>query len=353
MMGNKWIIPAVVVSIIAVIATVLILNNNPQELTSEDGFIKVRLYDANGNPINPIETLSTVGLGPTGGARGVAFIDLTVRASNSGAIPLSCNILSTTVNGAVDSNFDTAMARSQKFLPTASSVEWTSNLFAVSSYEATPTPDTFAVSVRCQYTDVSGQQNIDQTGSIPLYVTSDGTGSFNVQINSPQGIPTLYCGDSICSASIGETATSCPGDCATVSVVSYRTTDLSYVLGSAIGYTATCGNTLTKYGYSSATCTSAIDVSCPLPANVGASFQLLNTKVIPDSINTWSTISPCLYQTASGLGVAFKVASTSGEPTSCPVGRWIRIDYTTSSPYASAVSNNAESFNLQKEVSCI
>lgn len=345
----------VIITIIVVVIALALIGWVSYSLTSSkacgasNGNIDVHFYDANGNPICNIQSLSVVGLTPTTGARGVASMSLTIKASNGGAIPLSCNIYKAQVNGADGTVFDTAMTRADKFLQVSQTAEWTSNLFTVSGFEATPTPDVFNVTIRCTYSDVSGQKIIDSAGSIPLYITADGTGSFTVVINPPEGIPTLYCGDGTCSASIGETASTCPQDCASIGNVFFRSTDLTYVLGSAIAYTGTCGSALTKYGYDSASCRSETSTSCPV---ITGYTQLLSAKTIPDAISTWVSISPCLYSTSSGLSMLFKVASTSGEPTSCPVGQWIELRYTTASSYASSVSNLASSFNNLKEVSC-
>jgi len=68
------------------------------------------------------------------------------------------------------------------------------------------------------------------------------------------GVGTEYCGDGICQAD--EDAESCPGDCATSANINFRTIDLSYVSGSAVGYATSCGSSLTGYGHTTGSCLS-------------------------------------------------------------------------------------------------
>ena len=222
-MNKKGLAPALIIGIILVIAVigVFYFMNTPSECGIQSGNLDIQLFDVNGQPIcDTIQSLSVVN-----GARGVGSMSVTVKASNNGVIPLSCNIYSATVNGAAGTVFDTALTRTNKFLDVGQDVEWTSNLFSPATFEASPSPDVFAVTVRCQYNDVSGQKNIDQTGTVNLNIQPDGTGSFIVNVGPPEGIPSLYCGDNVCSSSIGETSVTCSQDCSSQTTINYRTTD--------------------------------------------------------------------------------------------------------------------------------
>lgn len=318
----------------------------------DNGFIKVRLYDKDGNPINFPQTQSVVGLTAGAGVRGVGYIDITPKVTNSGGIPIFCDIISATVNGASGTPFDTALTRSTKSIPVGSSAEWTSNLFSVSSFEGTPDPDVFSVTVRCQYTDATGNHVIspDQSGSLNLYITSDGTGSFTVQINSPGGLPNMYCGDRTCNN--GETVSTCPVDCVTQTNSLFRTSDLSYPQGSAIARTSTCGNVLTGFGYESSSCWAVTGSTCPTYTGY---TRILSSSTIPGRPFWANSGTPtCLYtkdSDATRMAVAFQVATTGGSPCST-VGQWGAVNYYTLSSYTPQVSTSYTTQNNLKEVVC-
>ena len=336
----------IIAAIIIAIGLLMYFSSSSKVCGASNGEIDVHFYDANGNPICKIETLSTVGLTSSTGAKGVSYITLTTKATNeASSVPLSCNIYKAQVNGAAGTVFDTAMTRTEKFLATGQTIEWTSNLFLVSGFESAPTPDIFNVTIRCY---ASGNPSpLDGSGSVQIYIAADGTGSFTVEITPPEGIPALYCGDGTCSS--GETLSNCPQDCGVSSNVKFRTTDLTYVQGSAIAVNiGTCGNILTKYGYDSVVCRAETDASCP---TITGYTKLFSNSTIPDSITTWSTIAPCLYQTSAGMSVLFKVAAAEA-PTTCASPKWLELKYTTGSSYASSISNQATSFNSAKEISC-
>ena len=353
-MKKTGLIIGIVIAIVAIIAVVALMNS-PKACGASNGNIDIHFYDANGNPICNVETLSTVGLTPSTGAKGVSYMALTVKAINGAtSVPLTCYPLVASVNGNTADAFGLAMpigTSNSKFVQVGQTIEWTSNQFAVSGYENSPTPDIFNVTVRC--TASGNPTPLDATNSLPIYIQPDGSGSFTVQINPPEGIPSQYCGDGVCGN--GETLSTCPVDCGSTTNVNFRTTDLTYVQGSAIGVnTGTCGGVLTKYGYESSGCNSATSADCTaLATALGASYtRQFSTKTIPDSINTWSTVAPCLFSTSAGESMFFKVGSTTGEPMTCNVGNWVELRYTTASTYANGVSSQGTSFNSQKELSC-
>jgi hypothetical protein len=338
-----------IIVIIAVIGIVIYFATQTTSCGDSSGNMDVHYYDANGKEICSPEPLTTIGMTPTLGRRGVSTMAITVKATNgASSVPLSCQVFSALVNGASGTPFDISKNTQVKSLPVGGVQEWTSNNFAIAGYESAPTPDIFNITIKCD-TGVIGQPSLYASDSIPFYIGPDGIGSFIVEILPPEDIPALYCGDGTCTSSIGETSTTCPQDCTSLSSVFFRTTSTSYVLGSAIGYTASCGGLLTKYGFDSYSCRTETNATCPI---ITGYTRVLGTEVIPDGITDWSTTAPCLYSTATGMSLLFKVASTSGEPTSCPVGRWIEIRYTTGSSYASSVSNQASTINSNKEIMC-
>jgi len=329
--GTVWIVLIGVLILGGAVVGYLVLKGDIPGIVTEDGFIKVRFYDANGDPITP--SLSIVN-----GVSGVSFIDLTITANNDGSIPLTCNILSGSVT---PSTFALALPTSQKSLPVNGKAEWTSNLIAVASFETLPQPTLFSATIRCS----TGTSNLDNSGEISLNILQDGTGSFNVNIN-PGGIPTQYCGDGTCQST--ETATNCPADCGVSQKAKYRTSDRLYSVGSAIAYTNTCGNVLTAYGYDTSSCWTVTDATCPVKA--GYNLTLSN---IPGNPLWGSNVSRCLYKNTADstrMTVAWKTTSTSG-PCST-VGQWGAINYWSGDSDKTKVSTSYVSFNQDKEVIC-
>lgn len=218
-----------------------------------EDFIKVGFYDNNGNPIK-VSSLSVVENVP-----GVSFIDLTVTAINKGEIPLTCAIIS-----ALPTPFDNAISKDFKIVPssTPSKASWTSDLISVEQFESISQPVRFSATIRCKYK--SGLETVflnDKTGSIDLNIESDIVNAdFDVGIDTG-GTSNEFCGDEFCQ-SVSEDAISCPQDCAVYQSVKFRTSDLSYVSGSAIAYSGICGEELVAYGYGS-----------PNPSSVGGAIK--------------------------------------------------------------------------------
>mgnify|MGYP001564593488 CR=1 FL=1 len=106
--------------------------------------------------------------------------------------------------------------------------------------------------------------------------------------------------------------------------VKFRTTDLSYVSGTAVGYSATCGSVLTKYGKTSGLCTS-LDCS-----------QTTQTLLVPATSGTTK-------MWVSGLDICIcDSGKTSGYP----------MKYTTGDLDAPKVDSSVTSIDSSKEVSC-
>jgi len=203
----------------------------------EDGFMKVRMYDAEGNIIGTASSLSVVQ-----GFPGVSFIDFTITAINTGEIPLTCSIVSSTPTA-----FDLALDKSSKIVPSASpsKASWTSGLVSVEQFEGITQPVRFEVTMRCNYRQGVNTINLDdKVGYIDLTITADTINAgFDVDVETG-GTGTEFCGDAICQ--IDEDAISCPADCAVANFVMFRTTDLSYTTGSAIAYSESCGAILDR-----------------------------------------------------------------------------------------------------------
>ena len=343
----------IILAVLAIMVIGAVVYTQIGNVTSDGGFIKVRLYDAYGNPIT--NALSVVNNG-----EGVSYIDLTITATSTGSIPLSCDLVTTdtTVNGQIPPNvFSNALVTGAKTLSgVGSKVEWTTNLIAVSSLEGAPSPDVFATKVRCQYSDAEGVHYIDQSGSIPITIVGEGSTGFTVDVGSG-GLPSSWCGNSVCdngtsgTPNIGETATSCPSDCSgTVQDVNFRTSDLSYPFGSAIAYNkGTCGSLLTQFGYDTTTCWTITDATCPTVAGYS---RVLSTKTIPGK-PIWSTNTACLYNIttdATQMAVAWKATNTNGPCGT--VGQWGVIKFNTASTYKTKASTVGTLVNTQRDLIC-
>lgn len=246
---NLWMIIIFLVILLFIIQPGGIQNteNNLKNLISAESkntginpntdFISIRLYDQNRNLIQPSNTFSIVG-----GVPGVSFIDLTITITNTGGEALSCNIISLT-----PSEFDLAVEKTTKAIQVGKKTAWTSSLIDVAPLEGGNVE--FIATIRCSYTLGTEVKTLpDKTGSLILSILPDSTeASFDVSVESG-GTASEYCGDGICQ--VNEDPESCPADCAIANYVKFRTTDLSYVSGSAIAFTEICGNDLTAYGYS-------------------------------------------------------------------------------------------------------
>jgi|GEM_PF-4289873 len=338
---------AIVLIIIAVIGGILVIANwdKISEVitpgTNEAG-ISVTYYDENGNIITP-STLSTITAPGGNPTPGVKYIALTTTVLNTGTLPLSCFIVSAT-----PTIFDSALVKTAKVVPSTGSkkASWTSNAFDITSLEGGASPDPFTVTVRCSYnagTDVV--YLTDQAYSLSLTIVTDGTGSFTVNIESPGGLGTEYCGNGACESSLGETTTTCPQDCASTANAKFRTSDSVYVSGSAIAYGTACGSALTAYGHStvsgllSGTCAAKMateTTTCgtspaklfDLPSTTG----LLSGGAVP---SLWKPTEANTLCVCDDSGTTYKV-----------------VKYLTTDSDASKVSTLAQSFDTVREVIC-
>lgn len=340
-LGLLWI----VLIAIGVIGGLLVVANwgTIQEAIGQGGQeagISVTFYDEDGNPINsrPLSTVTAPGYLPV---PGVSYISLTTTVLNTGDLPLSCEIISAT-----PTTFDSALVKSAKVVPATGvkKASWTSNAFDITQFEASPTPDTFTVTVRCSYNVGTEVVYIspDQSYSIDLTIEPDGTGSYTVEIESPGGLGSEYCGNGVCESSIGETETTCPADCAVISDVNFRASDLSYVSGSAIAYSATCGTTLTQYGHTANTGLLSGTCSANMPTETWCGTTPVELQGIPGDFIVGGATATLWQPTESGTlcvcdddGSTYKV-----------------VKYSTGDSDASKASSSAQSFDSSKEVLC-
>ena len=328
---NKIIIVSViaVILLLAGIGTYLLVDKN----TSQTRMLVVSgYYNAAG------EKISGTKQSIVGGVTGVSYIDLTATLTNTGDIPLTCNIVSASPTAA-----DTAFVKTQKSLPVSGKAAWTSDKISVAPFESETTPTTFTIVARCSY--VSGSQTItlpDKSATLSISIKSEGTAGFVIGIDDGgEAASTEYCGDSICQ--ITETTSSCPNDCAVSSYVKFRTSDLSYVSGSAIAYTQSCGNALTAYGYSSAPVVST-PTNC---AGLSATTTLLAHSLPGSTGKSTGSGNITLWATSSSDTVYLCEDPASGTSTSF----FVKIYKSTDSD-ASKVDTSLTSFDSAKEVSC-
>lgn len=254
------------------------------------------------------------------GNPGVHITDLSflTKLTNTGTTPLLCNVIS-----ASPSALSNAIVKTAQTINPGETAYWSSGNLSSSLFE-NPASTTFTVTARCSYTLNSQTINLaDQTGTITLLIQKDPTttnASFTVDVVTDSSGTT--CGDHTCQAS--ESAVNCPQDCVVTSSVKFRTTDLTYAGGTAIGYSSSCGSLLTKYGKTSGACT---DKYC---------------DGTPDLLIPGNPSPTKLFISGSDICI-------------CPPGTTTHsysLRYTTEDADASKVSNSALSISSEMEVAC-
>jgi len=220
------------------------LMGNSQSFSPQtnEKFMTITMYDTNGNLISTSDTKKE---SIVNGVANVGSITVTISVIDTGGYVLTCDL-----SNLQPTEFSDAMTLSQKQINTGGRVGWTTNLIPVAQFEGQGQKN-FSVTATCSYNPGSGAVNLPpKTGFILITITADpsGSGSFNLQIDTG-GLSTEWCGDTICQSY--ESTATCPVDCLlSVQNVKYRAFDILYPTGSAVGYTATCGNSLVAYGYS-------------------------------------------------------------------------------------------------------
>lgn len=329
--------------LILLIAAAVIIYMMIKPTPTPSSFLTVRLYDANGNFIG---TTGAVGspefYSIINGVSGVSSFTITINVQNTGTAVLSC-----TPNSIIPAAFDTALTKDTKNVLVGNSIGWTSTQISAAQFEAAPTPDVFSAAVTCTWTG----SPITQSGSVSLTIQPDASGaSFQVSL-SPGGLGTEWCGDTICQAN--ENITSCPIDCTPpASRVRFRTSDLSYVSGSAIAYndTGACSvvSSLTQYGY-------VIQGGGNLLGNCLSNMPTQTTycgtspKLIMSNLpGGWMTggEAPSLWKPTEA-GIVCVCDSYVSPGTSYNV-----LKYSTSDTDKTKVSSSISSINSQLEVAC-
>lgn len=339
-------------------------------------FLSVRLYDADGNLIKSPETFSTVTVGGVT-TKGVAYMDYTVMVDNSKAASqkdLTCKLTSVTPVGVfgADGNCgpgsSTTMVANDLNIVAGSKATWTSARMAVPgtgacNLENLAQPIVITATVACSYCDggtcgLTAGLNTPQVGTFTLTVTAAGTAYYEVTV-STGGIPTEFCGDGKCQSPLENSGT-CTADCSPVGKAVFRTSDLSYVSGSAIAWNGvtsgtTCPETaMTRYGYVSTTCSGKSDATCPTTI-AGYTLQTFTGMTGGNNIKgtpSWATGNGCLYNiNATAKAVLFKQTAPSSGPCAS-AGQWGTILYDSSDGDNNKVDSGYSGFDFAKEVSC-
>lgn len=286
-----------------------------------------RLYDSNGKIIKssgmPQSLVDSV--------PGVSSIDLTVNVVNTGTEALSCSLTTVT-----PSAFNSAITKDAKAVAVSGKASWTSSMISVAQFEGT-TPTAFSVSVLCTYNNGVQVINLaEKVASLNILVESEGTSSPSFEVSLLKGgTGTEYCGDGTCSS--GESAATCPADCAVANNVKFRTSDLSYVSGSALAFTTSCGSQLIPYGYSGSTGMLSGTCSVVMPSK--------GTALLSGLPGGWrgGGESPSLWQSADS-NIVF-LCDDDGS-------KYIYLKYDKTDSDKSKVDTTPTSFDTAKEVPC-
>lgn len=295
-------------------------------------FIAVRYYDKDGNLIKAPGTYSIVNNIP-----GVSFIDVTITLTNIGTKPLTCDLASLGPTA-----LDSALTKTQKIATVGGKAAWTSSLISVAQFENPSTPTTFSGTARCSYNN--GVQVItlpDKTGNLLVNIVPDvGGADFTVSINTG-GTGTEYCGDGTCQVS--ESFSTCPQDCAVATYAKFRTSDLSYVSGSAIAFSSTCGSTLTAYGYTTSSSSSG-------GAAINCTYNTAGvwTQVMSGLPGTWNTgyNAPSLW-TKNSDPTTVRLCQDKAASTTVYYKQ-----YSSSDADASKVDTSKTAINSAEEIAC-
>ena len=200
-------------------------------------------YDAEGNLISSSGVKQAV----LGGVEGVTYITIDINALNKDTVSLDFEIL----NATPEALSNVLTLSSKKSAGPNEKVTWTSGLIDITPYVGKT--QVFTVTLQASSPI---RTSLSKSASLSIAVSADPVAGFDISLEDNVGtgdfvpVPSEYCGDGTCQT--GETSDTCLADCeATTSTgsVVFRTTDLSYLLGSAITYSSSCGNVLTPYGY--------------------------------------------------------------------------------------------------------
>lgn len=201
---KPWIIVIAVIGIIILAVA----------LKQKEPTMSINIYDENHNLVKKTFDIVSTPIPST------FFIDLSISVSNTGDLPLVCNL-----NSLSPTQLDVSMPRSEKIVQPEESQEWTSNLIPLKDFTGI---QRFSVEVLCYSTNGINRVYKDSSDFIDLTIKS-------------------MCGDGVCSTD--ENDIQCPNDCFMGDKsVRFRTSDLTYDSDSAVGLSENCGGILTTYG---------------------------------------------------------------------------------------------------------
>lgn len=338
----------------------------------ETDFLSIRLYDKDGKLIKSPGTFSTVTIEGVE-TKGVYYIDYTVMVDGTtSGTDISCTLSSVTPTPfAATSNCGPSstptISPGTLNLIAGSKRTWTSNRMSLPgtagcNLESLSQPITITATVACTYFDGVSQvpaPGSPKVGTFVLTITAAGTAGYTVSVNTG-GIPTEFCGDNICQSPL-ENSAKCPADCSPVGKAAFRTSDLSFVSGSAVawnGQTVLTGcptAPMTTYGYTGISCLGALGggAVCPstVPTGYTAKFSPLTT---PTTMPSWASTKGCFYQKISPtttVGLVFKQTAAGMGPCT-NANEWGMVTYDSADSDASKVQSQATAFDFAKELAC-
>lgn len=203
--NNKLIIG--VVAVLAVVGLVFFMTGG--KITTDENGVPgftykcfnvdhVEVSCSTGNPLSVVQ-----------GVPGIGFLQFTVSAVNTGDIPLTCDVLSSSPTA-----FSSALVTGAKIVDVGGQASWTSGDVELAPLEALSQPVSFTSTIRCKYRNGVNTVTIspDVTKQVDLTITSDVINAgFDVTFNEPN-VGTVVCGDGTCQVPT-ENVVNCAVDC--------------------------------------------------------------------------------------------------------------------------------------------
>lgn len=305
-------------------------------------------YDADGNPISSSGVKQAV----LGGVEGVTYITIDINALNKDTVSLDFEIL----NATPEALSNVLTLSSKKSAGPNEKVTWTSGLIDITPYVGKT--QVFTVTLQASSPI---RTSLSKSASLSIAVSADPVAGFDISLEDNVGtgdfvpVPSEYCGDGTCQT--GETSDTCPDDCDATTTPSsgnviFRTTDLTYAIGSAIAYSSSCGNVLTSYGYASSY--STYYGNCQ--ATIASRYATCGTATkVMDIPGTWLAGSAGTeLWSCSGTSNLVVCDTTCVSSVSCVanVDKSAIKTYSLSDTDATKVATISTSLELIKEVTC-